>query len=602
MRMNRDFKLKRPRNIVTIFIFFGHFYYILRINTIKEKTYMKMNLQKKMFGGFFIIVLLLGLVSAIGLYEITSVNKLYSDLVDERALKAMITKDMMSTVNGQQKSFISYLLTGNDEDLKAYQNAEKDYEELKNTLGSLISSDAEKELFVEMNEMNAHYAETAVQLLTLKRENNIEEYTRIASEQGAEHGDEFMRSASEMANLQEELLEKEHQTTTQKVKNIKILTLIISLIALISGIFIALYMGRIITKPVLKIARVAEQIAEGNLTIDDLMINNRDEIGDLALSFNKMKKNLHSLIQQVALSSTEVAASSQELTIVAKETTESANQIAASVQEVSIRSEAALEGTKESVKAMGAVASDVQRIAETATMVSNSSVSASQQANKGNEEIQKAVYQMNLIDQSVRNIASVIEQLGSRTSQIGEIIDAITDISSQTQLLALNATIESARAGEHGKGFAVVANEVRKLAEQSAESADMVAKLIKGIQDDTVSAVQVMSRGTKEVNTGLLMVTKAGEAFQTIYAAIQDVAEQTQQVSTASQQIFKTTKQVAASEENVARLVNQSAGNAQTVALSSQQQLTSLENVASSADSLRNMSETLQKTINNFKI
>lgn len=563
---------------------------------------MKMNLQKKMFGGFFIIVLLLGLVSAIGLYEITSVNKLYSDLVDERALKAMITKDMMSTVNGQQKSFISYLLTGNDEDLKAYQNAEKDYEELKNTLGSLISSDAEKELFVEMNEMNAHYAETTVQLLTLKRENNKEEYTRIASEQGAEHGDEFMRSASEMANLQEELLEKEHQTTTQKVKNIKILTLIISLIALISGIFIALYMGRIITKPVLKIARVAEQIAEGNLTIDDLLINNRDEIGDLALSFNKMKKNLHSLIQQVALSSTEVAASSQELTIVAKETTESANQIAASVQEVSIRSEAALEGTKESVKAMGAVASDVQRIAETATMVSNSSVSASQQANKGNEEIQKAVYQMNLIDQSVRNIASVIEQLGSRTSQIGEIIDAITDISSQTQLLALNATIESARAGEHGKGFAVVANEVRKLAEQSAESADMVAKLIKGIQDDTVSAVQVMSRGTKEVNTGLLMVTKAGEAFQTIYAAIQDVAEQTQQVSTASQQIFKTTKQVAASEENVARLVNQSAGNAQTVALSSQQQLTCLENIACSAYSLRNMSETLQKTINNFKI
>lgn len=563
---------------------------------------MKMNLQKKMFGGFFIIVLLLGLVSAIGLYEITSVNKLYSDLVDERALKAMITKDMMSTVNGQQKSFISYLLTGNDEDLIAYQNAEKDYEELKNTLGSLISSDAEKELFVEMNEMNAHYAETTVQLLTLKRENNKEEYTRIASEQGAEHGGEFMRSASEMANLQEELLEKEHQTTTQKVKNIKILTLIISLIALISGIIIALYMGRIITKPVLKIARVAEQIAEGNLTIDNLMINNRDEIGDLALSFNKMKKNLHSLIQQVALSSTEVAASSQELTIVAKETTESATQIAASVQEVSIRSEAALEGTKESVKAMGAVASDVQRIAETATMVSNSSISASQQANKGNEEIQKAVYQMNLIDQSVRNIASVIEQLGSRTSQIGEIINAITDISSQTQLLALNATIESARAGEHGKGFAVVANEVRKLAEQSAESADMVANLIKGIQDDTVSAVQVMSRGTKEVNTGLLMVTKAGEAFQTIYAAIQDVAEQTQQVSTASQQIFKTTKQVAASEENVARLVNQSAGNAQTVALSSQQQLTSLENVASSADSLRNMSETLQKTINNFKI
>lgn len=563
---------------------------------------MKMNLQKKMFSGFFIIVLLLGLVSAFGLYEITSVNKLYSDLVDERALKAMITKDMMSTVNGQQKSFISYLLTGNDEDLKAYQNAEKDYEELKTTLGSLISSDAEKELFVEMNEMNAHYAETAVQLLTLKRENNIVEYTRIASEQGAEHGSEFMRSASEMANLQQELLEKEHQATTQKVKNIKILTLIISLTALISGILIALYMGRIITKPILKIARVAEQIAEGNLTIDDLMITNRDEIGDLALSFNKMKKNLHSLIQQVALSSTEVAASSQELTIVAKETTESATQIAASVQEVSIRSEAALEGTKESVKAMGAVASDVQRIAETATTVSNSSVSASQQANKGNEEIQKAVYQMNLIDQSVRNIASVIEQLGSRTSQIGEIIDAITDISSQTQLLALNATIESARAGEHGKGFAVVANEVRKLAEQSAESADMVAKLIKGIQDDTVSAVQVMSRGTKEVSIGLLMVTKAGEAFQTIYTAIQDVAEQTQQVSTASQQIFKTTKQVAASEENVARLVNQSAGNAQTVALSSQQQLTSLENIACSAYSLRNMSETLQKTINNFKI
>lgn len=561
-----------------------------------------MSVQKKMFTGFFLIIILLSIISSISLYEINSINRLYSNLLDERAAKSIITKDMMSIVNEQQKSVVSYLLTGNEDNLKEYQDTNKIYSQLREELNVIISSATEKNLFNEMNEMYEHYAETTSQLIALKRENNVEEYTRIASQQGADHSHKFLNAATEMADLQENLLKSEQQLTTTKVNDIKKITLTINLVTLLTGIVVSYYMSRIITRPVLIISRSAEQIAVGDLTVDDIRIKNKDEMGDLAVSFNKMKTTLHNLIQEVAYSSQEVADSSKSLTLIAKRNVESATNISVSFNDVTNCSEKAFKGTIESVKSMGKVAVDIKQIAENASNVSSLSWTASQQARQGNENIRDTINQMNLIEQSVKKISKVIEKLGMSSSQIGEIIQAITDISSQTHLLALNAAIEAARAGEQGKGFVVVASEVRKLAERSAISAEKVSILIKGIQKDVMDAVEVMEQGTNEVNLGITIVTKAGDAFETIYSTIQDVSNQTKQVSSASNQILATTKQVANSAENVASIVKQSVENAQSILISSQKQLVSLEEITSSADNLSDMSESLQKMIRNFKI
>ena len=116
--------------------------------------------------------------------------------------------------------------------------------------------------------------------------------------------------------------------------------------------------------------------------------------------------------------------------------------------------------------------------------------------------------------------ATVIRHLEDQSKEIGKIIEVITGISDQTNLLALNAAIEAARAGEHGKGFAVVADEVRKLAEQSKESADQITTLVQEIQEHTDHAVTVMGKGTNEVELGITVVQDTGEGFKRILQSL----------------------------------------------------------------------------------
>ncbi|MDF2930529.1 MAG: methyl-accepting chemotaxis sensory transducer [Anaerospora sp.] len=169
---------------------------------------------------------------------------------------------------------------------------------------------------------------------------------------------------------------------------------------------------------------------------------------------------------------------------------------------------------------------------------------AANAADKGGTLVDSAQSQMDNINQTVQSSAQVVGRLGERSVQISEIVDTITELAEQTNLLALNAAIEAARAGEQGRGFAVVADEVRKLAEKSAEAAKHIAQLIKEIQSETNQAVTAMNSGTAEAKRGAQVVSEAGAAFHdiaqmiaTITAKVTDITQTTNQLSIGSQAI-----------------------------------------------------------------
>ena len=130
---------------------------------------------------------------------------------------------------------------------------------------------------------------------------------------------------------------------------------------------------------------------------------------------------------------------------------------------------------------------------------------------------------MNFIQKTVSEANEKTKELENLTKQIGQISDVITGISDQTNLLALNAAIEAARAGEQGKGFAVVAGEVRKLAEESKKSASQITIIIQKIQESTEVVIDYMLNGQKEVDSGLIAVNEASEAFEKISKEIENV-------------------------------------------------------------------------------
>ncbi|MFK2825125.1 methyl-accepting chemotaxis protein [Bacillus sp. B190/17] len=389
-------------------------------------------------------------------------------------------------------------------------------------------------------------------------------------------------------------------------KSILTLLSMIVTVLVISGVVAiacSVLFTRSIVRPILDINKQLAEIAEGEGDLTkELSIKSRDEVGELAGSFNKMINNLREMIRQISLTSEQMAASSEELTASAEQTTQATNQIATSIQKVSIGAENQGHGAMESSRAMQDITIHIQQVAETAATVSEAATETSKEASLGNESLQQVTKQMNHISMSVEEAANVIKRLGEHSQQIGRITEIITGIADQTNLLALNAAIEAARAGEHGKGFAVVADEVRKLAEQSKESADQIAGFIGKIQEDTLQAVDVMDKGSQEVAMGTDIVYKTGEGIQKILSSVEQVASQVQEVSAISEEIAAGAEQVNASIEEMAGIAKSSASNTQNVASASEEQLASMEEIASSASSLSKMAEELQILVGQFKV
>jgi len=208
---------------------------------------------------------------------------------------------------------------------------------------------------------------------------------------------------------------------------------------------------------------------------------------------------------------------------------------------------------------------------------------------------------MKMIQSTVQALENTVQTLSERSNEIGRIVEAITQIADQTNLLALNAAIEAARAGEHGKGFAVVADEVRKLAEQSAQSTMQIKDIIDYIQADTKLAVESMSAGSAEVLKGIDVTNMAGKSFKEISDNVQSVTYEIGQISETAKVISEHSNQVAMGIESVLQRTNENTASAQNISAATEEQLASMEEIAASAEALAKMSENLQQTIRQFK-
>lgn len=405
----------------------------------------------------------------------------------------------------------------------------------------------------------------------------------------------------QVVDVQNSQTNSQAEKVTDAATTLKTVLIIFSVIAIILTIVIGLFNAQKISKGIIVVVERLEAIAKGDLRGESLITHSKDELGRLATASNTMVANLKILMSSVAGTSNQVAASSEQFTASAEQSSTTAEQVTKSIQDIAYDSEIASQRVMDSALSMEEMSIKVQKIAESSAEVSRESQNTMNQANEGNTLVQQAVNQMNSIQTSVGTTSQLITNLGERSKEIGQIIEAITGIADQTNLLALNAAIEAARAGEHGRGFAVVADEVRKLAEQSRNSAEQITILINHIQNDTNEAVESMTQGTKEVEEGTIVITEAGQAFGRILESINLVSEKIVEVSSSAKQISGTAQQVNASINSLAEISKKSSSNAQNVATASEEQLATMHEIATSAASLNRLSAELQDELNKFR-
>jgi len=281
------------------------------------------------------------------------------------------------------------------------------------------------------------------------------------------------------------------------------------LTALVLGTVIAFLLASIISKPVVKGVAFAQKMAEGDMT-QDLDVNQKDEIGQLANALREMTRRLNEVMGEIVEGSNNVASGSQQLSATSESLSQGASEQAASVEEVS--------------SSMEEMASNIQQNADNSVQTESMALKAAKDAEEGGQAVAQTVGAM---------------------KQIAEKISIIEEIARQTNLLALNAAIEAARAGEHGKGFAVVAAEVRKLAERSGLAAAEISSL-------STDSVAVAEKAGIMLTAIVPDIKKTAELVQEIAAASREQNAGADQINKAIQQLDQVIQQNASASEEMA--------------------------------------------------
>lgn len=346
---------------------------------------------------------------------------------------------------------------------------------------------------------------------------------------------------------------------------------------MINSIFLVIYFSnkwgsQIITKATAKEEEVNKLVLKLQTTLDKVGESSSVLINNVSM----LESNMNSIVE-----------SSSESTKTMNEMVKGTEHQAASINEIN----------SNMTKAMD----DVNRAKEISEQISNNSALISEKVSEGTKKISAMITQMQTINQAVSAALATVNELQTNIGDINESLGGITEISEQTNLLSLNASIESARAGEQGKGFAVVAEEVRKLAEQSAMTANNIQEITDVISSNSLAAVNKVNQGEKAVEEGNTLLNETGEYFKDVETAVNETFALLNAENKMINDVLNKFIQVQERIENIASISEEHSASNQEILAAIENENSDILSIKDSIQEIKQMSAMLNEMLYNFE-
>lgn len=571
-------------------------------------------ISTKLIAGFLIVALIVAAVGVIGYNSTYNMYKMQEEFAQRRlpsVQSLLVISEAQTSINNSVNQILLNAINGKDykDQLDNIDNAFKKIDsEWKVYFGMTLTAEEEKiqkefnlfwnvwknniQSFVELaNQYNESKDEDVKTMMVIKNIGSNDVYYANSKAQ-----------LEKLVSLNVEFTDGAKADAWAMYENISKLLILAVILGFLIAVLLGFFISSSISKPIISSASITNEIAKGNLAVSINKKQGTREIEQMFNSLNQMAEGLKELVSKIITASNTLTYSSQQLSTVSEEASSVSTNIATTVNQLS-------EGAGELAQEMQNISDNINHVN---SEIDNMSINASrvvegsrkvlETSNNGLIVSENAVNKIKAIQETSIETYKVINILGEESKKINEIVDVIKDISEQTNLLALNAAIEAARAGEAGKGFAVVADEVRKLAEQSNNSAQQIAELVANIYHEIEKAVHNMTISTKEVDEGVVIVDEAGNAFRSIVGEIENIVLQIEQINESIQSLAMSSKDIAESINSAAALTEETAASTEEISASTEEQAAAIQEVASSSQELAKMAEELNSIVARFKL
>ncbi len=587
----------------------------------------------KITAGYVAILSILIVIAALLLINLDSLLNQFRTTVNVDFAVSEQMKELELLIVDMETGERGFLLTGGENFLQPYTEAVDTFATNSQQILQLVRDNSEDYARVqEIISLKDDWLENVAKPMIQRRQAingklisdaNLGAFNDIvnivASGTGKERMDKIRTKFAEFSDVRDQHNNLNIEQQTQAVNSLKLLVMGITVAGLAIGLGLGTYLGRTISRNIRSVMVAAQGVASGDLK-RRAEIRSNDEVSRLAEAFNTMASNLErtmasqvakeyleniineyrsfvarvsegDLTAQLNLDHSDQTGAEEDLyelgvnlnrmvegladmatqihETAAGVSSSAAEILAATTQQIASATEqdAAVTQTMTTVEELRAT---VRQTADRAQGVAQNSRHSVEVSRNGQDAVSDSVNGMKLIRERVESIAENILMLSERTMQIGEIIDTVNEIASQSKLLALNASIEAARAGEEGQGFAVVAMEVRQLAEQSREATARVRDILNQIQQATNTAVMVTEEGSKGAESGMTLVERAGDSISDLTAMIEDASQAAIQIAASTNQQTNGMDQLSTAMVSIKQATTQTAASTRQAELSAQ--------------------------------